>query len=479
MNAARFGWTVGCALVVATAAAHAAETEDAKDGQRVIEVSAFLKPYASLLWLPPELVEATAELDRVFDEARALLPPEYQGQDPDDVTLPAQVAITSWTGRVQGRATFFDALELEAAWQASLVLASSQAFGAGAGQAGVLGTPLVEPARRFADFDPYLVDEGTLRLHHNLDRLLLRWQTPDFALTVGRQALSWGTGRLWNPTDLVSPFSPADVDREVRRGADAVRLSLPLAELTQMELVWLPRQALVEQGFVVRVQTNVWQTDVSGSAAKYLEDLVLGADAAGDLGPFGVHGEIAWTLPLVDLTRDDPYLYLSQVRVEGEFVRAVVGADWRPLEQVVLGAEYYWNGFGADGKDAIVAKLTDERVVRGEVFGAARHYVGVVTSWLADELLTIDATALVNVGDPGVLVVPALEYWLEQRVLLRAGGFVPIAQGVDVDVFRALHGADVIGQTEAFRRATHTLGARSEYGLSPAGAFVQLGAYFP
>lgn len=477
MHGGRFVWLAGCALVSA-AAAQAVEIERAEDGSRVVEASAFLKPHASWFVLPPDLVEATAELDRVFDETRALLPPEYRGQIPDDVMLPEHVGIASWTGRAQGRATFFDAVELEAAWQAALVLSSSQAFGAGSAQAGVLGTALVVPERRVIDFDPYLLDEGTLRLHHNLDRLLVRWQTRAFALTVGRQAISWGTGRLWNPTDLVSPFSPTDVDREVRRGADAVRLSLPLAELTQMDVLWLPRQAFDEQGFVVRVQTNVWQTDISGSAAKYIDDLVLGADAAGDLGPLGVHAEVAWTLPIVDLRADDPYLWLRDAHVDGEFVRAVAGADWRPLEQLVLGAEYYWNGFGAEHAADVVAKLSDPRVVRGEVFGAGRHYVGVVASWLADDLVTLGATALVNVGDPGVLLVPAAEYWLEQRVLVRAGGFIPIAQGLDVATFRALGGADVIGNTGAFQQAMRTLGARSEYGLSPMGVFVQLGAYW-
>ncbi|MCC7112675.1 MAG: hypothetical protein IT382_25515 [Deltaproteobacteria bacterium] len=466
-----------CAALVQRAA-HAAELARSDDGSRSVEVSGFLKPYSAWLVLPKNLVDATAELDRVFDETRAILPPEYAAELPDDVTLPGQVGMSTLTGRLKGRALLFGAMELEAAWQAALVLSSSSAIGAGSTQAGVLGTALVEPQRRLFDFEPWLVDEGALRVQHNLDRLLLRWQTPDFALTLGRQALSWGTGRLWNPTDLLSPFSPTDVDREVRRGVDAARLSLPLHETTQMEILWLPQPTLEDQGFVVRVQTNLWQTDVSGSVAKYVDDLVLGADLAGDLGPLGVHGEVAWTLPVVDLRLDEPDPELGGARVEGDFVRAVAGLDWRPLEELVLGGEYYFNGFGAADKEDIVSVLASPRVVRGEVFGAGRHYAGLVASWLADELLTLSASAVVNLTDPGVLFVPALEYWVEQSVLLRAGGFVPVAEGVDVEQFRRLGPADLITDSDAFARARRTLGARSEHGLSPAGAFVQLGAYF-
>ncbi|MCC7074997.1 MAG: hypothetical protein IT383_27040 [Deltaproteobacteria bacterium] len=465
MTAAPRALALLCACA-ASSGAGAAELARSDDGSRLVEASGFVKPYAGWLLLPPELVAATAELERALDEARALVPPEYRAELPDGVTLPEHVGISTWTGRVQGKATLLGSLELEAAWQAALVLSTSSSVGAGAPQMGVLGGSSAEPARRLIDFDAAIVDEGGLRVLHNLDRLLLRWQTPDFALTVGRQALSWGAGRLWNPTDLVSPFSPTDVDREVRRGADAVRLSLPLGALSQMELLWLPRQELDEQGVVVRAQTNLWQTDLSGSAAKYVDDLVLGADLAGDLGPLGVHGEVAWTIPARHPQRD-------------HFARAVAGLDWRPFDELVLGAEYYWNGFGSDDKDEIVARLTDVRAQRGEVFGAGRHYVGLVASWLPGELLTVNATAIVNASDTSVLLVPALEYWLEQSVLLRAGAFVPYGLGVDVARFEALGGDDVLGRSAAFDHALRTLEAQSEHGLTPAGVFVQVGAYVP
>lgn len=458
----------GLALVVALAlssSARGAELLRSEDGTRVWEASAFVKPYASWLAIPSELVDATAELDRTFDDTRALLPPDLAAELPDNVALPEQVGLSTWTGRVQSRLILLGDFELELAYQAAAVFSTSPALGAGATSTGLLGTELFEAQRRLVDFEPYLVDDETLKLQHNLDRLLVRWQTAAFALTVGRQAISWGTGRLWNPTDLMSPFSPTDVDREVRRGADAARLSLPLGATSQMELLWLPRQELEEQGFVVRVQANAWQTDVSGSAAKYIDDLVLGADLAGDLGPLGVHAEAAWTVPL-----DEP--------VDGDFVRAVGGVDWRPVEEVVLGAEYYFNGLGAEDADHIVTVLRNPRVVRGEVYGAGRHYVGLLASWLVDELLTVSGTAVVNVLDPGALLVPALEYSLAQDVLLRAGAFVPLAAGVDVELFRALGPMDVLTRSEAFEHATTTLGARSEHGLSPMGGFVQLGAYF-
>ena len=84
--------------------------------------------------------------------------------------------------------------------------------------------------------------------------------------------LSWGTGRLWNPTDLLSPFAPTVVDKEVRRGIDAVRVSVPLGETTQLDALWLPQKVAAEMGGAVRLVTNVKDTDVSVSAAKYVRE---------------------------------------------------------------------------------------------------------------------------------------------------------------------------------------------------------------
>jgi hypothetical protein len=445
--------------------ASAAEVARSDDGTVVVEVGGFYKSYGSWLVMPPSLVEAVDVLADVVDDTRALLPPEAAGAVPPVSPLPAHVGLSTQTARLQGLMRIGEHLTVEGAWQLSMIASTAAAFGAGSTQAGVLGTALVVPQRRFVDFEPFLVDEGSLRLQHNLDRLSLAYESPELSVVVGRQVLSWGTGLLWNPTDLLSPFAPTDVDREVRRGVDAVRVSVPVGVLGGLELLWLPQQRPDDQGFVARARGNLSGVDLSTTAAKYVDDFVLGADVAFDLGAFGVYAEGALTLPIA--------------RPDDAFGRAVAGGMWRPTEALVLTGEAYWNGFGAADADDIVTVLQDPRVVRGEVFGAGRVYGGLVASYAVDELTSLSSTTIVNVFDPGLLWVPAVEVWLEQQVLLRAGGFVPLAAGVDVDRFRALTPQDLLQGSDAFQSLTTGFGARSEYGLQPYGAFVQLGAYLP
>jgi len=460
------------ALAVALLGHTASAAELWKNGPWTLEGSGFYKPYVSWLRLQDSLVDGTLDLARAVDEARALVPPELAAQLPAMRPLPRQVGLTTHTLRLGGKVSWTDALELEAAWQAAVIIASDAAF-AGAGSSSYLGASLITAQRRLVDFEPFLVDAGAFRVQHNLDRLALTWRGQHVTVVVGRQVLSWGTGRLWNPTDLISPFAPTDVDREVRRGADAVRASVALGPTAQLDVLWLPQRLARDMGGVVRGRANVAGWDVSATVGKYVADLVIGADFSGDLGPLGAHGEAAWTLPLVGLGTSDP------VSVRGGFVRAVAGLDWRPLESLVLGAEYYFNGFGAASPEGILAVMRSDRLVRGEVFGAERHYAGLTASWLATDLLTVGLYAIVNLVDPSALLVPSLEYSFEQHVLVRVGGFVPIGQGLDASLLRGLSGADVVSNSTSWQRATSTLGARSEYGLSGYGAFIQVGLYLP
>jgi hypothetical protein len=223
---------------------------------------------------------------------------------------------------------------------------------------------------------------------------------------------------------------------------------------------------------VARVQANAKGFDVSGSVAKYVSDVVIGADTAGDVGPFGVHVEVAYTMGLQNLGTNKP------VQIGDRFVRGVAGGGWRPSGRWILGLEYYFNGFGASEASGYVSKLRSDRVVGGEVFGTGRHYTGFSANWKAADLLTLQTRLVTNLADPSALTLPVAEYWAKQNVIVRVGGYVPIGSRPDSGLLRALTVSDVLGDTASFRDATSSLGLRSEYGASPWGAFVQVGIYF-
>jgi hypothetical protein len=468
--------TRALALVLLAAPVSAREPWTFAEGRGQVEARAYYKTWAQGFRMPEGLVLGTEALQALVDEAREVLPDDAAAELPADLALPRWAGLSAHSARGWGRLLWDDWLEVSAGWQIASVFATHPSF---AGGGSLLGSAPVSSAgagagakRRLWDFEPTLFEEGGLRFSHDLDLLAVKVHLPFADVVVGRQVLSWGAGRFWNPTDLLAPFGPADVDREVRRGVEAVRVSVPIGEVTLVDALWLPQKALADNGFVLRAQTNVLGFDVSLSAAKYVSDVVVGADFSGDAGPLGVHGEAAYTFGLAGLDGSEP------VRVADHFLRAVAGVEWRPLDDWIVSAEYYFNGLGACLPSLYAEKMRSPRIANGEVFGAGRHYLALAGAWRASELLSIQAIAIANVLDPSVMILPVVEYWFEQGVLVRAGAILPLGAAPDASALQALTLVDLVTQTESYTRATSSFGFRSEYGAAPAGAFAQVGIYF-
>lgn len=449
-------------VVLGALVAHAAVAAEVlrTEGGTKLEVQGFAKSSVNAVWFQPGLVEGSRALAKVMAEAGAVAPP----------TLPEAGLLTAQLVRLGARLEFFERFEFEAAWQLQVVNGSTPLLVQGASLASTVGGLGAGAQRRLWEGAGTLAAGESVRVDHNLDRLAMKLALPFGDLTVGRQVLSWGTGRFWNPTDVLSPFPPTAIDREVRRGFDAVRLAVALGELTQLDLLFLPQQRLEDLGGVARLQTNLAGWDASLSIGRYVRDVVIGADVAGDLGPLGAHAEGAYTLELLGLDGQSP------VRVGEHFFRGVVGLDGRPMESLLLFAEYAFNGYGTNDSSQIARVLSSARVVRGEIFGAGRHLGALGLAWLATDLLTTQLTCLVNLTDPSVMLIPSLEYSLGQRVLLRFGGSVPIGATPSL---AALTPDDVLQNSPAFQSAVATRGLRSEHGSSPWGLFAQVGVYLP
>ena len=452
------------------------------DGGAVFEASGFVKSVISALVLQRDARRAAEAHQLLLEEARNEAPPGLPF--PPAAALPEGGALSSLFLRLGSRLRLEDRSELEVAWQAALSLASDPAFTGGSTFNGTVGGTAPGARRRLFELAGELAAGPTVRVDHDLDRLALKLPLPFGDLTIGRQVLSWGTGRLWNPTDVLSPFPPTAVDREVRRGFDAVRLAVALGDLTQLDLLYLPQRAAGNMGGVARLQTNLRGWDGSLSFGKYVRDLLIGADLAGDLGPIGVHAEGAYTIALSASEPPAPPILspttlLPSAPLPDRFFRGVVGAEARPHEKVLLLAEYAFNGYGTSDPAGYAAVLTSPRVLRGEIFGAGRHQAALAASYLASDLFTAQLSVLANLTDPSALLIPTIEYSFTQTVLVRAGAYLPLGRGPDPHAYDGLTAADLVAGSEPYRRAAATRGLRSEYGSTSFGAFIQLGLYVP
>ena len=156
------------------------------------------------------------------------------------------------------------------------------------------GRTLTYPWRGF--FDGRVMGMGPLdgkwSSDSRLDRLYLRLYLPAADVTIGKQAVNWGSGYVWSPTDLFSPPDPDELGG-VRKGVTAAVVQLPVGPLDYWSV------AVADEKLGVRRRGNVSGVDWSLLTVRDHGDIVIGGDLKGGRG-------IGWRLAGTYRLPDEP-----------------------------------------------------------------------------------------------------------------------------------------------------------------------------
>ena len=119
-----------------------------------------------------------------------------------------------------------------------------------------------------------------------IDRASVRYRRDHLDVRVGRQPVSFGTGYIFRPMDLVAAFSGTEVDQEYKPGVDAARVDAYAGVSNTMSLVLAyDRRALVYG------QTTLRGWDVGAMGAALDGWRLAGLVTSGAVGPVGVRAE--------------------------------------------------------------------------------------------------------------------------------------------------------------------------------------------
>ena len=248
------------------------------------------------------------------------------------------------------------------------------------------------------------------------------------ALRVGRQRIAWGTGKLWNPTDVLNPYQPISVERDDRRGVDVAYMRLSLGELSQFEAAYAPMASERETQFLERIRTHVGRADLSVMGGKVAGDdnaWMVGGDFAADLGEGSLHGEASHTDPYVA----DPY---DRWLVGYEY-RVPPGQKLSWLDDLWLLGEYYHNGAGA--RDPRLYDFFS--VLTGKTVSVGREYVGVGLSKEITPLWTAEFYGIRNISDRSTFAGPDVKWNAATNLDIIAG--VQYLTGTSLSEYGRLH----------------------------------------
>jgi len=221
----------------------------------------------------------------------------------------------------------------------------------------------VSDDRRLFDLTEAISEDDRYILYHRLDWAYISISPSWGLIRLGRQAVTWGNGFLFNPMDLLNPFAPTDIIRDYKMGDDMALFQTRLPRVGELQLLYVPRRnPLTDRvewdssslGGKLHLAKGTFEFDIM--AARHYDDYVIGAGIWGGKNFYGL-------------------------------------------------LEFYYNGLGNDdyGQALLDPELAD-RVARGELFTLGRAYLAGRINMEVHPLFNIYVTAINNVEDPSGLI---------------------------------------------------------------------------
>ncbi len=294
--------------------------------------------------------------------------------------------------------------------------------------------------RRLIDPDLFLISQDNLALSQNIDRLFIQISKGGLDIYIGRQAITFGVGRIWSPADVVAPFNPVEFDRETKPGVDALRLDYSFENMSIFSFYFLPeKDDLKSSSILFSLRTLVFDTDLEVQAGMFLSYYILNISLSGNISDMSFWLESATAVDKVE---------------KGLHQSFDLGTEYSPFDDLDIFLEYYRNGFGTQYKDNYLNILLSKPIKDGLSYSPAIDYIGGGIEYRLTDLIQISAAALGNTNDGSFLLIPLLNYSASDELTLYTGGIITHGEGINQG------------------------GTFDEYGVIPDILFVQMNLYF-
>ncbi len=281
-------------------------------------------------------------------------------------------------------------------------------------------------------------------IYQNLDRFNVQVNFRSGDLTIGRQAISFGSARIISPSDVFLPFDEKTLNQEYRIGVDAIRFQKPLNDLSELDMgVILGMDGTSENSAVfVQALANRSGADISGTLMRYSRQNLIGAGIQSAIGDFGFWLEAAY------------------VWGDAQYTRLSTGLDYAFSDAVYGMIAYHFSEAGTTSPEEYLSLANEIAFQRGGVFLLGQNYLIPVISWVASPLVSVSAQALINLNDSSAFLSLSGEYSASANLYLNAGIYLFAGDRIE---FSPTPPGFTIG---------------SEYGGSPTLAFMSLKYYF-
>lgn len=214
---------------------------------------------------------------------------------------------------------------------------------------------------------------------HELDRLLIKYEYENYSVIAGRQAISWGSGRFWQPTDVFGAFSPTELNREYKHGIDGVKLDFFPTNESDLALAYVfgnRDKENFEDSAALHFRTTLGQNSEVTLLAGKIAGIITGGGSF-ETGWLGM----GWRLESI---------LFKQVgngsNKHDNF--SIAGVDYQFSDNLLIGLEYYYNSLGATSEDKLPQSARQTTFINGQQKHLSQNVFGIAFSKTLTPLLS-------------------------------------------------------------------------------------------
>ena len=291
------------------------------------------------------------------------------------------------------------------------------------GTAGLLlGIPSPDEPHAWLHLTHTFSDTSSRLVFARFDRLSVGYTGDHLVLRLGRQALSWGGGLVFQVLDLFNPFPPTAIDTDTKPGTDMLSAQWLFPSGDDLQAVVVPRRPSPDRNPAADFSSVAFKwhhfagsTELELLAAGHYDRAIVGGGASGNLAG-GV-----WRVNATYTARGSGGVVSFLANLDHSWV-------WGGRNAYGF-VEVFRNGFGVTNLDRPLATLPAsllDRLARGELFSLGRHELatGLQLDWTPR--LRLDPTVLLNLDDDSAMVLFRARFNWFENVDLDAGFQEPL-----------------------------------------------------
>ncbi len=260
----------------------------------------------------------------------------------------------------------------------------------------------------------------------NLDRFYMSSTFNKLNINLGRAPVAFGSSKIINPTDVLTPISYQTLDKEERIGIDTLRFNYSLGALSLVDVgvVFGDKLKKSKSAAFTRLKVNLFETDISAMLMDFQENLLTGLDLARSIGKASAWWESAIVFP--------KYFKINERYNTKKYFRSTLGMDYKLTNEVYSYVEYHFNGAGESDPKRYLLLSSKTAFSEGGVSLLGVHYIIPGMTYELTSLWKVSEQFLYNVNDASLFNNLSVEHNIAQDIFIDLGTYLPFGEKTQI-----------------------------------------------